>query len=72
MPNQSKSATEEEWAMSASEAKKKAEQYLREQAEIIRKHGGVAKLRGQKYKEAVSETTRTFEMLASAHQHSAK
>jgi hypothetical protein len=51
---------------STTDAKKKAEQYLRDQAEIIRKYGGVPKLRGEKYKEAVNDTTRTFKMLASA------
>ena len=53
--------------MTSTDAKKKAEQYLKDQAEIIRKYGGVAKLKGEKYKEAVNETTRTFEILASAH-----
>jgi hypothetical protein len=53
--------------MDTQSAKKKAEQYLREQAEIIRKYGGVAKLRGPKYKEAVSDTTRAFESITSVH-----
>jgi len=50
--------------MSSRDAKKKAEQYLRDQAKIIGKYGIRPKLSGERYKEAVSHAKRTFEVLS--------
>ena len=47
-----------------SDAQKKAVQYLKEQAQIIEKYGAKPKLRGSKYKEAVTDTMRTFAHLS--------
>lgn len=58
--------------MASSAAKKKAEQYLRDQAKIISKYGNPPKLHGEKYKEALSQTQRTFEILSETHESSTK
>jgi hypothetical protein len=50
--------------MSSNEAKRKAEQYLRDQAKIIGRYGKAPKLHGAKYDEAVTDTERTFKLLA--------
>ena len=50
--------------MSSTDAKAKAVQYLKEQAKIIEKYGAAPKLRGEKYKAALIDTKRTFEVLA--------
>lgn len=50
--------------MSPIDAKKKAEQYLRDQAKIIGRYGKAPKLHGDKYNEAVTDTERTFKLLA--------
>jgi uncharacterized protein (DUF1330 family) len=49
-----------------SDAQKKAEQYLKEQAQIIQKYGAKPKLRGPKYKAVVSDTMRTFACLSNS------
>lgn len=49
--------------MSASEAKKRAAQFLRDQAAIITKYGKSPKLSGPAYKAALQETTKTFQSL---------
>jgi hypothetical protein len=56
--------------MSASEAKKMAEEYLKEQARIIEQYGAAPKLRGDRYKEAVSETQKTFQTLRASSEKS--
>lgn len=52
--------------MSSQEAKKAAEQYIKDQAKIMEKYGSSPKLQGNRYREAVNNTTRTFEMLSNA------
>ena len=52
--------------MSSQDAKKAAEQYLRDQAKIMEKYGSSPKLQGDRYREAVNDTRRTFEMLSNA------
>jgi hypothetical protein len=44
--------------MSARDAKKLAEEYLREQAKIMQKHGSAPKLHGERYRESVIDTQR--------------
>jgi hypothetical protein len=53
-----------EGGRAVSDAQKKAVQYLKEQAQIIEKYGAKPKLRGSKYKEAVTDTMRTFAHLS--------
>ncbi|HET9285449.1 MAG TPA: hypothetical protein VFR24_26150 [Candidatus Angelobacter sp.] len=50
--------------MSSQEAKKAAEQYLKDQAKIMEKYGSSPKLQGDRYREAVNSTTRTFQVLS--------
>lgn len=50
--------------MSADEAKKSAVQFLKDQAEIMKKHGESPKLRGARYQEALLDTARTFRALS--------
>lgn len=52
--------------MSPSEAKKNAKQFLKDQAEIIKKYGEAPKLSGEDYKAALDDTTKTFESLSTA------
>jgi hypothetical protein len=52
--------------MSSQDAKKAAEQYIREQAKIMQKYGSSPKLHGERYREAVNDTKRTFELLSNA------
>jgi hypothetical protein len=52
--------------MSAKEAKQVAEQFLREQAEIIGKYGEKPKLSGDGYKEALADTQRAFQSLSAS------
>jgi hypothetical protein len=54
------------------DAQQKAERYLKDQARIIRKYGGAAKLHGDKYKEAVSATKRTFQLMSKSQEIVAK
>jgi hypothetical protein len=58
--------------MSANEAKKLAEEYLREQAKIMEKHGGAPKLHGQRYRESVTDTQRTIQTLSDARNNKNK
>jgi len=58
--------------MSASESKRIAAQYLKEQAEIIAKYGKAPKLSGESYREAESETAKTFRTLSAAKRQRAK
>jgi hypothetical protein len=51
--------------MSESEAKKRAAQFLKEQAAIITKYGKSPKLSGPAYKAALQETAKTFRSLIS-------
>jgi hypothetical protein len=52
--------------MSSQDAKKAAEQYLRDQAKIMEKYGSAPKLQGDRYREAVNDTTRAFKALSNA------
>ena len=52
--------------MSTKQAKEIAEQYLREQAKIIAKYGSAPKLSGDRYREALSETQKTFQALSTS------
>jgi hypothetical protein len=54
--------------VSSMNAQEKAERYLKDQAKIIKKYGGTAKLHGEKYKEAVSATKRTFQLMSNARE----
>ena len=56
--------------MSPSEAKKNAEQFLKDQAKIIKKYGEAPKLSGAGYKAALTETTRTFQSLSTSKRKS--
>jgi hypothetical protein len=49
--------------MSASEAKKRAAQFLKDQAAIITKYGKSPKLSGPAYKAALQETAKKFQSL---------
>ena len=51
--------------MSEKDAKKTAEQYLKEQAKVIEKHGGHVKLGSDKYKAVLAETKTAFQRLSS-------
>lgn len=50
--------------MSAKDAKRLAEEYLKEQAKIMQKHGHAPKLRGERYRESVVDTQRQILSLA--------
>ncbi len=52
--------------MSSKQAKQTAERYLKEQAEIIKKYGGTPKLSGERYREALAETQKTFQALSAS------
>lgn len=52
--------------MPKSEAKETAVQYLKEQAEIMKKYGAAPKLSGKRYEAALTATTRTFKTMSSA------
>jgi hypothetical protein len=54
--------------MSPSEAKKNAEQFLRDQAAIIKKYGEAPKLSGEDYQAVLNDTTKTFESLSTPRQ----
>lgn len=58
--------------MSSADARQKAEQYINAQAKIIKKYGKAPKLYGAKYKEAVSATMRTFQMMSASREVVAK
>ena len=51
--------------MSDSQAKETATRYLKEQAEIMRKHGDSPKTQGKRFDSAVKESTKTFKVLSS-------
>ncbi len=51
--------------MSLKESKKLAVQYLKDQAEIIKKHGGQPRTSGDYYHTVVGHTTKTFHTLIS-------
>ena len=42
---------------------KLAAQYIREQLEIIKKHGGTPRLTAEQRRDAIAETQRTFEAM---------
>jgi hypothetical protein len=50
--------------MSDSQAKQFATKYLKEQAEIIAKYGSAPKLSGERFKQAVTETQKNFQVLS--------
>ncbi len=52
--------------MSEFQAKQTATQYLKDQAEIMKKYGDTPKLSGKSYESAVNATTRTFQTISSA------
>ena len=52
--------------MLPSEAKKNAEQFLKDQAAIIKKYGEAPKLSGEDYKAVLNDTTKTFESLSTS------
>jgi hypothetical protein len=52
--------------MSNKHAKKIAEQYLKEQATIIGKYGAAPKLSGDRYREALNDTQKTFQTLSTS------
>ena len=54
--------------MSPSEAKENAEQFLKDQAAIIKKYGEAPKLSGADYKAVLNDTTQTFESLSTPRQ----
>lgn len=58
--------------MSDSQAKKIAAQYLKEQAEIIGRYGKAPKLSGESYREAESDTAKTFQTLSAAKKQKKK
>lgn len=53
--------------MSTDEAKKNAVQFLKAQAEIMKKYGQSPKLRGPDYQAALVDTARTFAALSGAN-----
>jgi hypothetical protein len=53
--------------MATSEFKKLAQNYLRDQAAIIKKHGHTPKMSGQKFRSAMNDTKKTFENLKAAY-----
>lgn len=52
--------------MSANQAAKLATQFLKDQAEIMRKYGEGPKLSGASFEAAVNETKKTFKILSSS------
>ena len=50
--------------MSSKQAKQAAEEYLKEQAKIIGKYGAAPKLSGDRYREALNDTQRTFQTIS--------
>ncbi len=56
--------------MSPSEARKNAEQFLKDQAKIIKKYGEAPKLSGAGYKAALNQTTKTFQSLSTSKKES--
>jgi hypothetical protein len=52
--------------MSSAQAKQTATQYLKDQAEIMKKYGDSPKLSGKRYEAAMKATTRTFKTISSA------
>ncbi|HEY5021448.1 MAG TPA: hypothetical protein VII30_03060 [Gemmatimonadaceae bacterium] len=52
--------------MSPDEAKKNAAQFLKDQAEIIKRYGKAPKLSGRGYQDVLNDTTKTFQSLSSA------
>jgi hypothetical protein len=52
--------------MSSKDAKRLAEEYLKEQAKIMEKHGSAPKLRGERYRESVVDTQRQILTLSAA------
>jgi hypothetical protein len=58
--------------MSAKEAKKLAQEYIKEQARIMRKYGPAPKLSGERYQEAVHDTQRIIQTLSSAQNKQSK
>ncbi len=53
--------------MSKNEAKQAATQYLKDQAEIMKKYGAAPKLSGKRYEEAKTATARTFTLALPAN-----
>jgi hypothetical protein len=52
--------------MAPGDVKKLAQSFLKDQAEIIKKHGNTPKLSGQNFKRAMNDTTKTFAALKAA------
>jgi len=52
--------------MSDSQAKQAAQQFLRDSAKIMGKYGAEPKLSGDRYKEALEGTKKTFQTLSSS------
>jgi hypothetical protein len=52
--------------MSAKQAKQAAKQFLRESAKIIGKYGEEPKLSGDRYKQVLAETQKTFQSISAA------
>ena len=52
--------------MSPSEARKKAEKFLRGQAEIMKQYGKAPKLSGPTYRAAINETAKTLRALTTS------
>ena len=50
--------------MSPKDAKKNAQEFLKNQAAIIKKYGGTPKLSGEAYRSALNEVAKTFTSLA--------
>ncbi|GGG83956.1 hypothetical protein [Edaphobacter dinghuensis] len=50
--------------MSEKQAKEAAAQYMKDQAEIMKKYGETPKMSGSTYKTAVRDTTRTFQTIS--------
>jgi hypothetical protein len=51
--------------MSPDEARQNAAQFLKDQAEIIKRFGKAPKLSGRGYQDVLNETTKTFQTLSS-------
>jgi hypothetical protein len=56
--------------MAISESKKLAQNYLRDQAAIIRKHGHTPKMSGQNFRRVMNDTKKTFDNLKAAYSKS--
>jgi hypothetical protein len=52
--------------MATSETRKLAQDFLKDEAEIIRKYGHSPKMSGQKFQRVVNATKRTFDNLKTA------